>query len=353
MSTRNISLPEAAALAAKALANHKASPANAALVAEALVAAEADGLKGHGLSRLPSYCGQSASGKVDGFARPEAVRVAAAAIKVDARNGFAYPALRLAIEKLAGLTEKTGIAVAAVTNSHHCGVAGHHVEALARKGLCGLLFANTPQAIAPWGGSRGVFGTNPIAFAAPRAGDDPLVIDLSLSKAARGKIMFARQEGASIPEGWALDANGAPTTDPDAALAGTMLPMGEAKGAALVMMVEILAAALTASNFGYEASSFFAAQGPPPGVGQLLIALAPDPLSGGRYESRRVRPDRGGVGAGQYAAAGRQAPCFPTTGRKRRLAVDRTTIRSIDASLCLRPEQISKFFLPNSRRRTK
>ena len=286
MSVRNISLTEATELAVKALSNHKTSHENAVLVGEALVAAEADGLKGHGLSRLPSYCGQSASGKVDGFAHPEASHIAAAAISVDARHGFAYPALSLAIEKLAGLTPETGIAVAAVSNSHHCGVAGHHVEALARKGLCGLLFANTPQAIAPWGGSRGVFGTNPIAFAAPRTGSDPLVIDLSLSKVARGKIMFAQQEGKSIPEGWALDSKGAPTTDPEAALAGTMLPMGEAKGAALVMMVEILAAALTASNFGYEASSFFAADGSPPSVGQLLISMAPGPLSGGRYESR-------------------------------------------------------------------
>ncbi len=187
MSARSISMAEAKELALKALTNHKVCLENAALVADALVNAEADGLKGHGLSRLPSYCGQSASGKVDGAARPEATRVATAAVRVDARHGFAYPALALAVEELAGLTPETGIAVAAVTRSHHCGVAGHHVEALARKGLCGLLFANTPKAIAPWGGSRGVFGTNPIAFASPRPGGEPLVIDLSLSKVAREK----------------------------------------------------------------------------------------------------------------------------------------------------------------------
>ena len=210
MSSRIISLAEAEELCVKALTGHKTSPENARFVALALVAAEADGLKGHGLSRLPSYCGQSASGKVDGFARPEVSRIASAAVGVDARNGFAYPALSLAIDELAGLAPSTGVAAAAVSNSHHCGVAGHHVEALAGKGMCGLLFANTPQAIAPWGGSKGVFGTNPIAFAAPREGKDPLVIDLSLSKVARGKIMFAKQEGESIPEGWALDSNGAP-----------------------------------------------------------------------------------------------------------------------------------------------
>jgi (2R)-3-sulfolactate dehydrogenase (NADP+) len=286
MDDHNISLAEAEKLAVRALTHHRVNPDNADSVARALVSAEADGLKGHGLSRLPSYCGQSASGKVDGFAVPSVVKAGNAAIRVDARNGFAYPALDLAIKQLDELTAASGIAVAAVFNSHHCGVAGHHVEALARKGMCALLFANTPRAIAPWGGSQGIYGTNPIAFAAPRPGAAPLVIDLSLSKVARGKIMFAQQEGKPIPEGWALDPAGNPTTDPSAALNGTMLPMGGAKGAALVMMVEILAAALPAANFGFEASSFFVADGPPPGVGQLLIALAPGPLSGGAYESR-------------------------------------------------------------------
>lgn len=286
MSDKTLTLREAHQMAMEALTNHRTDPGNASLVADALVAAEADGQKGHGLSRLPSYCGQAASGKVDGFARPEAAQVAEAALRVDACHGFAYPAMALAVEKLAGLTPRTGIAAAAVHNSHHCGLAGYHVEALARQGLLGLLMANTPKAIAPWGGSQGVFGTNPIAFAAPRQGKPPLIIDLSLSKVARGKIMFASQENQPIPEGWALDAKGKPTTDPQAALAGTMLPMGEAKGAVLVLMVEILAAALTGAHFGFEASSFFIAEGEPPGVGQLLLALAPGPLSGGLFAQR-------------------------------------------------------------------
>ena len=175
---------------------------------------------------------------------------------------------------------------AAVSRSHHCGAAGHHAEALARGGRVGLLFANTPKAIAPWGGSQGVFGTNPIAFAVPRTGHPPLVIDLSLSKVARGKIMVAEQEGTSIPEGWALDARGRPTTDPKAAMQGTMLPMGDAKGAALVLMVEILSAALTGAHFGFEASSFFTSDGESPGVGQFLIAMAPEPLSAESFFSR-------------------------------------------------------------------
>lgn len=286
MAGRLFTLDQLRQMAVDALCAHNTSPKNANQVAKALVAAEADGLKGHGLSRLTSYCSQAASGKVDGQVQPQAVQVADGAIRIDARHGFAYPALALAIEKLGALATKTGIAVAAVTHSHHCGAAGYHVEALARQGLIGLLFANTPKAIAPWGGDKGVFGTNPIAFATPRPTNEPLVIDLSMSKVARGKIMVAQQRGEAIPEGWALDSKGQPTTDPDAAIAGTMLPLGEVKGACLVLMVEILAAGLTASNFGFEASSFFSADGNPPNVGQLLIALDAGPLSGAAYGRR-------------------------------------------------------------------
>lgn len=286
MNGKHFSLEELQGLAEKALLGHNTSEANARLVARALVAAEADGLGGHGLSRLPSYCAQSASGKVDGHALPVATEIADAALRIDARNGFAFAAMALAVEQLCQLTPKTGVAVAAVSHSHHCGAAGYHVEALARQGLVGLLFANTPKAIAPWGGQKGVFGTNPIAFASPRREKASLVIDLSLSKVARGKIMVAKQNQTAIPEGWALDADGQATTDPEAALAGTMLPMGEAKGAALVLMVEVLAAALTAAHFGFEASSFFTGEGEPPNVGQLLLAFDPQPLSNDHFYDR-------------------------------------------------------------------
>jgi (2R)-3-sulfolactate dehydrogenase (NADP+) len=129
--------------------------------------------------------------------------------------------------------------------------------------------------MAPWGGKAAVFGTNPIAFAAPRKNDAPLVIDLSLSKVARGKIKVAHEANQPIPDDWALDADGNPTTDAGAAMSGTMLPMGGAKGAALVLMVEILSAALSASRFGFEAGSFFTADGLSPDIGQLIIAIHP------------------------------------------------------------------------------
>jgi (2R)-3-sulfolactate dehydrogenase (NADP+) len=286
MTTITLSLADLEALAIRALTANRTSARNAAQVAAAIVTAEADGLKGHGASRVPFYAAQAKSGKVDGQATPECQEIGAAACRIDARQGFSYPAVNMAVEQVTGLVAETGIAGAAVANSHHAGAAGQPVERLARAGLVGLFFANSPEAIAPWGGSRALFGTDPIAFAAPRRNDAPLVIDMSLSQVARGKIMVAAQEGAPIPEGWALDADGNPTTDAKAAMAGTMLPMGDAKGAQLVLMVELFAAAMTGSLFGYEASSFFEAEGPAPRTGQFLIALDPDRFSDGAFADR-------------------------------------------------------------------
>jgi len=281
-----LSSAQAQDLVVSILQRHKTSQVNALHVARALVAAEIDGQRGHGLSRVPSYAAQAASGKVDGKAVPVVHARKSAALRIDAVNGFAYPAFDLAIGELSVLAGEAGVAAASVFRSHHFGQAGYHAERLAERGLVALVFGNSPQAIAPWGGSKGVFGTNPIAFAAPRKGEPPLLVDLSLSKVARGKVMLAQKQGDPIPGDWALDEHGHPTTNPDAALKGTMLPMGETKGAALVMMVEILAAGLAGANFGYEASSFFSAEGTPPGVGQLVIAFDPDFFSGGIFAQR-------------------------------------------------------------------
>lgn len=273
-------IAEAQAAVAAALQNEGVAEQSALSVARALVGAEADGLKGHGLSRLPSYLSQVRSGKIDAAAVPRAERVAPSVLRIDAAHGFAYPALDLAIERLPDLARKTGLAAASIYRSHHCGAAGLVVERLAEQGLVALLFANTPAAIAPWGGTRALFGTNPIAFACPRANGAPIVIDMSLSKVARGNIMAAKQKGTQIPEGWALDANGLPTTDPVAALAGTMLPLGDAKGTALALMVELLAAGLTGAQYAADASSFLDDAGSPPATGQLIIVLDPMLLGG-------------------------------------------------------------------------
>jgi (2R)-3-sulfolactate dehydrogenase (NADP+) len=275
-----LTLAQAERLVAAALTRCRTSADNAACVARALVAAEADGLKGHGLSRVPSYAAQAKAGKVDGFATPTVERRRPGAAMIDAANGFAFPALDAATALLPAMAREAGIASAAIRRSHHCGAAGHPVERLAAQGLVALMFANTPAAIAPWGGAKAVFGTNPIAFAFPLAGRPPVVVDLALSKVARGNILAAKQKGERIPKGWALDAAGKPTTDPDAALAGTMLPLGDAKGTPLALMVELLAAGLTGANFAAEASSFLDPDGPPPGTGQLVIAFDPAAFGG-------------------------------------------------------------------------
>ncbi len=242
--------------------------------------AEADGLKGHGLSRVPMYAKQAKIGKVDGQAVPALTRTKPSLICVDAANGFAYPAIELAETNLPDAAQDQAVVAASIHRSHHCGAAGHPVERLAEAGLVAIMFVNTPSAIAPWGGSKAVFGTNPIAFACPLPGRAPLVIDLSLSKVSRGNIMTAKQRGEKIPEGWAFDAAGQPTTDPDAALAGTMVPMGDAKGTMLALMVELLAAGLTGANFAAEASSYLDDKGPPPDTGQLIVAFNPSAFDG-------------------------------------------------------------------------
>jgi len=286
MSNVCLSSQEIESLLTKALMNHQVSQANAVSVAKALAQAQCDGQAGHGVSRIKSYCLQAATGKVNGHATPAVTAQTDAAVRIDAASGFAFPAIDLAIDELVTRAGKQGVACATVYRSHHFGVAGWHAERLAMQGLVALIVGNSPAAIAPHGGAAPLFGTNPIAFAAPRDNDPPLVIDLSLSKVARGKVMVAAKEGQPIPEGWGLDAQGQPSTDPNAVLAGSMLPMGDAKGAALVLMVEVLAAGLAGANFGFEASSFFEAEGTPPGVGQTVLCFNPNLMSGGEFARR-------------------------------------------------------------------
>jgi len=287
--TLKLSEKEAWDLAFNALTKSNTSDSNAKEVADALINAEFDGQSGHGLSRIPSYVEQLISGKVAGNVSPSILGINGGVIRIDANHGFAFPAISLAISEITNACKKYGIAAASISRSHHFGQAGRHVEKLAERGLIGLMFGNTPKAIPPWGGSKALFGTNPIAFSSPREDAAPLVVDLSLSKVARGKVMVANQQNEKIPVGWAIDDEGKPTTDPKKALAGAMLPIGDAKGSALALMVEILAAGLTGSNFGFEASSFLNAEGDSPGVGQLIIAIDPSFFSdkgfGGRIET--------------------------------------------------------------------
>lgn len=244
-------------------------------ITDALVLAELDGLHSHGFSRIPSYIDHALCGKVNGNVDPEIHHPTETVIYIDAKNGFAFPSIYKGLELINGVAKKNGIAMLGVGHSHHSGVLGHYVEKMAREGLVCIAFTNTPSAIAPWGGSIPTFGTNPIAFGCPTETKNPIVIDMSLSKVARGKIMTAKQKGMEIPKGWAINKDGKATTNPQEALEGSMLPMADAKGAALAFMIEILSATLTGSSYGYEASSFFDTKGGAPNIGHTFMVINP------------------------------------------------------------------------------
>jgi len=281
-----LSLEDAQTLARSAFESVGIPPEQADVSAAALVRAEADGMASHGLSRVGQYCGHVQVGRVNPSAIPTIRHERPAAVVIDAQEGLAFPALQLASRQAAEKAKTAGIGMAAVGNSHHFGVAGHVAEDLARQGLIAIVMGNSPAAMPMWGGSRPLFGTNPIAAAFPRTGQDPVVVDLSLSAVARGKLMVAAQKGESIPEGWALDANGQPTTDPKAGLAGMMVPAGGAKGAMLALMIEVLVVGLTGSSFGYEADSFFELEGNRPRIAQLIIAIDPQMAGQAVFQSR-------------------------------------------------------------------
>lgn len=267
-------------LATRALTRAGASTAMAAATVRALLYAEARGLASHGLSRVPQYSTHLGNGRVNGAAVPAVVNAKAATCLIDAQEGLAFPACELAIAEAIARAASAGACFAGVTNSHHFGAAGYHLEAVAAAGMVGLAFGNSPAAMPAWGGKRGIFGTNPIAAAFPREHQPPLMIDLSLSEVARGKLMIAAKKGEAIPLGWALDKDGKPTTDPKAGLEGTMLPAGGVKGAMLALIVELLCCALTGAAFGFEADSFFVDAGNRPRIGQAFLVIDPDGLAG-------------------------------------------------------------------------
>lgn len=275
-------------LAAEALGRAGASPEMAAATASALVSAEAQGLASHGLSRVPQYAGHLRHGRVNGAAVARVQQSRPAALLVDAQEGLAFPACALAVREAIRAASACGAAFAGVTNSHHFGMAAEHLMPVAAAGMVGLAFGNSPAAMPAWGGRRALFGTNPIAAVFPRREAAPLVIDLSLSEVARGKLMVAAKEGKPIPQGWALDKHGNPTTDPKAGLEGMMMPAGGVKGAMLALVVELLCCALTGAAFGFEADSFFTEEGNRPRIGQAFLVVDPGALAGNSVFYERI-----------------------------------------------------------------
>ncbi len=279
----HLSLKDADALVQAALKKSGASSAMAASVARALVLAESQGQAGHGLSRVPQYATHLKNGRADGQAIAAVAQRKGAALVIDAKQGLAFPACDLAIAEGIKTAKELGVCFVGVKNSHHAGVIVDHLRAASSAGLVALGFANSPSAMPAAGGKHAIFGTNPIAAIFPRRANDPLMIDLSLSEVARGKVMVAAKEGKAIPLGWALDIDGNPTTDAKAALAGSMLPVGNTtstKGAMLALIIELLVTAVIGAQFGFEASSFFVDEGNQPKIGQAFLLIDPAALNG-------------------------------------------------------------------------
>lgn len=278
-----ISFDETTRRVAQALRRAGAGEAMAVSTARALVLAEAQGLASHGLSRVAQYATHLRNGRADGQALATVARRKGAAVLVDARQGLAFPACELAVKTAVETARELGVCFVGVTNSHHCGVLVDHLRPVAAAGMVGLGFANSPAAMPAAGGKHPIFGTNPVAAIFPRRSADPLMIDLSLSEVARGKLMVAAKEGKPIPLGWALDKDGQPTTDPKAGLEGSMLPLGaisSPKGSMLALIVELLVTAVIGAQFGFEASSFFVDEGNAPRIGQAFLVIDPGALAG-------------------------------------------------------------------------
>lgn len=269
-----LSLEAVETLAHDCLTTCGASPLQAGAVARSIRDAEAEGMRGIGLGYLPWYCGHLKVGKIAGHAQPAVRQTAPGTVMVDADDGFAHPAYEAGEAALVAAARSQGIAFLGISNAYACGVLGYFTARLAGQGLVAMMFANASSTMAPWGGRKPFFGTNPWSLAAPRTAA-PLILDSSSSATAYVNLASAAARGEPIPPHWALDADGRPTTDAKAALHGTIAPAGAHKGSALALMVEVLAAGLTGAHFSHQASSLGEDQGGPPRLGQTLIAIRP------------------------------------------------------------------------------
>jgi (2R)-3-sulfolactate dehydrogenase (NADP+) len=331
---RIMSVDEIESLAQRALVAAGTRETNAAPLARAVAAAERDGIASHGLAYVPTYCQHVQCGKVDGQAEPTLDRSRPAGLVVDAKTGFAHPAIDLGFDGLIAAARENGIAGLAVRNSYNCGVLGYHTERLAAAGLLGIGFTNAPASIAPVNGRTPVVGTNPISLAVPDgAGGAAILIDQSASVVAKSEIMKHAREERPIPEGWALDPDGHATTDPALALKGSMAPTGGYKGVGVALIVETMAAAMSGATLGIDASPFSGTVGGPPKTGQFFIAIDPTAFSGGAFDDR--------IGALVAAITDQPGVHLQGQGRKAArkkadrdgVAVAQKTLEAIEASL--------------------
>ena len=287
VASQNLSLDQLTALLEQIFLRHGTSGDVARVLAQNCAGAERDGAHSHGVFRIPGYVSTLQSGWVNGQAVPVVEDVASGFVRVDAGNGFAQPALAAARPLLVEKARSAGIAVLAIRNSHHFAALWPDVEPFAYEGLVALSVVNSMTCVVPQGADRPLFGTNPIAFAAPRADGDPIVFDLATSAIAHGDVQIAARKGERLPPGMGVDSLGQPTQDPKAILeGGALLPFGGHKGSALSMMVELLAAALTGGNFSFEFDWKSHPGAKTPWTGQLLIVIDPSKAAGQGFAER-------------------------------------------------------------------
>ena len=271
----NLSLADARALAVRALSANGCDQANAEAVADIMMVAERDICESHGLFRLPGYVTSLRNGKVDGKAAPVASLIAPSIVRVDGKGGFAPLAIATGMPDLIEQARTQGMAALALRNIYHFAALWPEIEMLTEASLVGMAFTAASPMVAPAGGTKPFFGTNPMAFGFPRDGAPPMVFDQASAAMARGDVMIHARDGHELPPGCGIDADGNPTTDPNKVLEGAQLPFGGYKGSGIAMMVELLTGGLMGDLFSYEAGEKDNADGGPPPGGELILAFDP------------------------------------------------------------------------------
>lgn len=272
---KRLSLDEIYQLANSILLDKGFSEDQAAAIAETVTAAERDGCQSHGLFRIPFYVKALLSEHADPQVSPTISETDSAVVHVDAHGGFCPLSLRVGEPLLVAKARKHGIAALAIHDTYNIAALWPEVEGLASQGLVAFAFTAANSFVAPSGGIKPLYGTNPMAFGFPRHDQPPLVFDQASSASARGEIQLHQREGKSIPEGWAIDKDGAPTTDPTAALEGAQLPFGGHKGSSIALMVELLAGALIGDLFSSESSAADSQNVGAPLGGEFIMAIDP------------------------------------------------------------------------------
>ena len=280
MKTLSLTLDEISELAKKTLLSSGCDEETATILADLIMKAERDGSLSHGLFRLPAYVSGLKSGKINGKARPEVKKISTSVIKVLGNNCLAPMVLNKSIPELVKAAKENGVAVLAITNSHHMAAMWFETEMVAEQGLVAFACTSYKPAVAPAGATKPLFGTNPISFAWPRPGKMPVVYDMATASMAMGEVQVAKREGHKVPLGTGLTKDGKETTDPgQIANGGVLLPFGGYKGSGIAMMVELLAGALVGDNFSFETAAKDNNDGGPPSGGEFILAISPEKLS--------------------------------------------------------------------------